>query len=322
MAKVSVIIPCYNAQDYIVRCLKALEQQSFKDFDVFCVNDCSSDNTEDVIRNYQKASNLDFHYLKNEVNSGPAYSRNNAIAQSTAEYICFCDSDDWYDEDFMECMVTAAKRNDADIVFCDYRMVWDSGKSLDHHSSMDEQTLCNNKLMIPQSTDSLCSMMVRRSIIAAIPQPDLRNGEDMAIIPLLVAKANRFGKVDKCIYNYLCREESASNNASMKVVDSLVASYDHIKANMPSGYESETEFIGVRNLLYGALLILYKCSNDTPRAKKIIADFESAFPSWYNNKYLTILPKSKKIFLYFVHHRLFHVLKILSVLHAYIVKNG
>ncbi|MCM1372253.1 MAG: glycosyltransferase [Bacteroides sp.] len=322
MSKVSIIIPCYNAQDYIVKCLEALTRQTFKDFDVFLVNDCSTDNTESVIKDYQKTSFLDIHYLKNEINSGPAFSRNNAIAHSTADYICFCDSDDWYDADYLESMVAETSKNDADIVFCGFRLVWDSGKYMDRPLEIAEEQLQNSKLVIPRSVDSLCAMMVKRSIIMQVPQPNIRNGEDMAIIPLLVANSQKFGKVDKCLYNYLCREGSASSNSSLKVVDSLIASFDHIKKNMPNGYEVEMEFIGIRNLLYGALLNLYKCSNDNKKAKSIIEDFEVAFPLWYNNKYINILPKSKKLFLYLAHHKVLCALKAIGMLHTFIIKNN
>lgn len=320
MAKISVIIPCYNAQDYIVKCLEALARQTFKDFDVFCVNDCSSDNTEGVIKDYQKASYLDIHYLKNEVNSGPAFSRNNAIAQSLSDYICFCDSDDWYDENYLESMVTEANKNDADIVFCDYKMVWESGKTMEHHTEICEEHLAHSESVLPRSTDSLCAMMVRRTIIAHAPQPNLRNGEDMAVIPLLVANSMRFGKVDKCIYNYLCREGSASNNTTLKVVDSLIASYDHIKANMPKGFEAETEFIGIRNLLYGALLNLFKCSTDKQRAKSIIQSFEELFPKWHDNKYISLMPKSKRIFIKLVQWRAYTLMKCFARLHTMAIK--
>lgn len=320
MAKVSVIIPCYNAEDYIVKCLEALARQTFKDFDVYCVNDCSLDSTEKVIKDYQIASNLDIHYLKNEVNSGPAYSRNNAIAHSSAEYICFCDSDDWYDEDYLESMVGEANKNDADIVFCDYRMVWDSGKTMDHHTEIRAEHLAHSESVLPRSTDSLCAMMVRRTIIAHAPQPNLRNGEDMAVIPLLVANATRFGKVDKCIYNYLCREGSTSNNASLKVVDSLIASYEHVKNNMSTGYEAETEFIGIRNLLYGALLNLFKCSSDKQKAVSIIENFEERFPVWFDNKYVPILPKSKRIFIKLVQWRAYTLMKCFARLHSMAIK--
>ena len=75
MAKVSIVIPCYNARDYITKCLDSLTRQSFKDFDVFLVNDCSTDDTEAIIKEYVKKRLVDIHYIQKTVNSGPSLSR-------------------------------------------------------------------------------------------------------------------------------------------------------------------------------------------------------------------------------------------------------
>ena len=104
MAAISVIIPCYNAADYIEKALRALEQQTFRDFDVILVDDCSKDDTVDVIKKFADRSNLQIQLLRNEVNSGPGASRNRAIAHSDAEFLCFCDSDDWYEPDYLQLM--------------------------------------------------------------------------------------------------------------------------------------------------------------------------------------------------------------------------
>lgn len=322
MAKVSVVIPCYNASAYLPKCLEALESQTFKDFDVYLVNDCSTDNTEEVIQSYKEKGSVKIYYLLNERNLGPAFSRNSAIKSSDSEYICFCDSDDWYEPDFIESMVVEASKNNADLVFCDYQMVFDSGKERPHYSKMSEEHLAHRESVLPRSTDSLWAMMVRRAIIAYVPQPDLRNGEDMAVIPIIVANCSRFGKVDKCIYNYYCRENSVSNTASLKVVDSLLLSFEHIKANMPKGFEHEIEFIGVRNLVYGALLILFKCGYNKRKAEEILEGFEKYFPKWMKSDMISIMPLTKRIFVWFASHRMYSCLWLLSKLHSLIVKKG
>ena len=110
MAVISVIIPCYQAAAYIEKALRALEQQTFQDFDVILVDDCSADNTAEVIRAFAESSSLNITLLRNEVNSGPGASRNRAIAHSQAEFLCFCDSDDWYEPDYLQCMYKKAGR--------------------------------------------------------------------------------------------------------------------------------------------------------------------------------------------------------------------
>ena len=116
------------------------------------------------------------------------------------------------------------------------------------------------------SVDSLCVILVKREILREIPFPDLRNGEDMAIIPLMISKSRIFGVVNECLYNYLYRQNSASMTANEHVVNSLIHSFEHIETNMPKEYKEECEMIGVRNLLYGGLLALFKYSYDRKKA--------------------------------------------------------
>ena len=87
MAAISVIIPCYNAASYIEKALRALEQQTFRDFEVILVDDASPDDTAAVICAFSECSDLPITLLRNEVNSGPGISRNRAIAHSDAELL-------------------------------------------------------------------------------------------------------------------------------------------------------------------------------------------------------------------------------------------
>ena len=105
---VSVIIPCYNCADWIVKCLSELENQSYKDFEVVCVDDCSDDDTYGIISGYKTKSSMPINLLKNDVNSGPAVSRNKAVSVARGEWLAFCDSDDYYDRTFIEEMLAKA----------------------------------------------------------------------------------------------------------------------------------------------------------------------------------------------------------------------
>ena len=128
MAAISVIIPCYNAASYIEKALRALEQQTFRDFEVILVDDASSDDTAAVNRAFSESSDLPITLLRNEVNSGPAFSRNRGIAASSAEFVCFCDSDDWYEAEFLQLMYEKSLEESADIVIADYYTVSSQGQ--------------------------------------------------------------------------------------------------------------------------------------------------------------------------------------------------
>ena len=111
--KVSVIIPVYNCQDYLKRCLDSLLNQTLEDIEIICVNDGSNDNSLNILREYQ-AKDSRFVVIDKE-NGGQSIARNTGIDIAKGEYIGFVDSDDWVDLDFYEKLYYTAKMHKADI---------------------------------------------------------------------------------------------------------------------------------------------------------------------------------------------------------------
>lgn len=317
--KVSVIIPCYNCEAYILKCLSSLETQTIRSINVFLVNDCSTDGTEDVILSYIKESSLDIHYITNDTNLGPSKSREKAIKLSDADFICFCDSDDWYESNFIEEMLRKQSENNADIVFCAYKLVFSSGECSNRDLMLTKEDLGNRSSIIVKSPDSLCMMMTRRKLFSDIVMPDLRNGEDMAIVPILIANAATINITDKHLYNYYCRSGSASQSANMNQITSLIKSFQYINEHLPDNFIIEREFIGIRNLIYAALINLFKFSNDYKLAGQILNSFEQSYPEWYKNKYIPLLSAPKRVFINLVNKRYFKIASILSYAHRLLI---
>lgn len=318
--KVSVIIPCYNAEAYIRRCLNALELQQYKDFEVICIDDCSTDDTANIINDFIDRGKISLRYFRNSVNSGPALSRNHGIESAIGEYICFCDSDDWYTDDYLSKMVDKAEENDADMVFCGYQLIVNTtGRMIKHPLAIDNETLLDKRKLLITPIDALWSLMVRKSIIAEVPQPNIRTAEDMAIIPILMVRSNRFGCVSECIYNYWSHAESASMIKKDKPSKDGLVSIKHIMDNVGEEYRQEVAFIGARNYVYGALLNRFRYKTNIGEAKDILNGFEALFPNWYNNEYIKTLPLFKRLFLLFAHKRQYGLLRVMSCFHTLIV---
>lgn len=319
MARISVIIPCYKAAGFIENCLASLEGQSYRDFDVIMVDDCSPDDTAAVVEEYKKTSALEIIYLKNEKNSGPAISRNNAIAASNAEYVCFCDSDDWYEANYLERMMAAAETNAADMVICGYKVVFADGRTIDHPVgwSLGET---ERKTVLTAPIDALWSVMVRRELALRFTLPDLRNGEDMAILPVWAMHARSFGVVPEGIYNYLLRGDSLSNKSHLGISDSIEKSFAYTMAFYEEEYKEELEFLGVRNMIYGALLNLFKCGWETKRARAVLERFEKDFPNWSRNHYVARMPLFKRVFVKCAAKRVFAAVWALSKVHGFLAR--
>lgn len=116
--KVSIIIPVYNGEKYIEKCLKSVMQQTYKDIEIIVINDGSKDNTNKIIQAY-KEKDKRILYLVQE-NRGVSASRNKAIQKATGEYIVFVDADDTINEDYVEVLVQTIEKENVDIVACGY----------------------------------------------------------------------------------------------------------------------------------------------------------------------------------------------------------
>ena len=116
MPKVSVVLPIYNVEKYLPKCIESVIAQTLKDIEIICVNDCSNDNSENIIREYMKKDDR-IKIINNEKNIGVGFSRNIGIDCSNGEYISFIDSDDFIENDYLENLYSTAIKYDADIVF-------------------------------------------------------------------------------------------------------------------------------------------------------------------------------------------------------------
>lgn len=115
MVKVSVIVPIYNAEEYLEQCLDSIVSQTLKDIEIILIDDGSTDSSAEICRKYLSDSRVTYYHKKNE---GLAAARDDGMQRAKGEYIGFVDSDDWIESDMYEIMYFAAKSNNSDIVFC------------------------------------------------------------------------------------------------------------------------------------------------------------------------------------------------------------
>lgn len=115
MVKVSVIVPIYNAEQYLKQCLDSIINQTLTDIEIILIDDGSSDSSAQICKSYLSDSRVTYYHKENE---GLAAARDDGMFRATGEYIGFVDSDDWLEPEMYEKMYLAAKSNDSDVVFC------------------------------------------------------------------------------------------------------------------------------------------------------------------------------------------------------------
>lgn len=112
---ISVIIPSYNRKEKLIRSLNSVRNQSYKDIEIIIVDDGSTDNTEDAVKQIDDSR---IRYIKHETNMGGGVARNTGIANAQGEYIAFQDSDDVWNNNKLKVELKCLQENDADVVFC------------------------------------------------------------------------------------------------------------------------------------------------------------------------------------------------------------
>ena len=117
---ISIIVPVYNTEKYLRRCLDSLVNQTFNDIEILCIDDGSKDNSYNIIKEFKKDERIK---LFRQENSGPAKARNVGLSNSKGEYIMFCDADDWYEPNMCELMLETLINQNVDFVICGCNVV-------------------------------------------------------------------------------------------------------------------------------------------------------------------------------------------------------
>lgn len=171
MPKISIIVPVYNVEKYIAECLESLINQTLRDIEIVCVDDCSTDGSVDIVRKYA-STDPRIHLLTKAKNSGLSETRNVGIANSSAPYLMFCDSDDFFAPDMCKKMLNAITQSGADLAMCGMDILYEAASSLKESDA--EYYRVKYRGLVPvsdavvQNSDvSSCNKIFKRSILDA-----------------------------------------------------------------------------------------------------------------------------------------------------------
>jgi glycosyltransferase involved in cell wall biosynthesis len=234
----SVVIPVYNVEAYLDKCLMSVTRQTYKELQIILINDGSTDGSGDICKKWADRDSRILYIDKENEGSGP--TRNLGIDKAVGKYITFIDSDDWWDIHYAENMISAI--NEADIAICDmvYVDVDEKGNAHQHISNIRitpgvyEEPFKNQDL-INRARTFLCGKVFKRSLFTEnrIRQPNLAIN-DYPIVCLLVAKASKICRVDKPLYYYL-RNRPGNTVTSIKSLWSFGEALEILKRNFETG---------------------------------------------------------------------------------------
>lgn len=236
--KVSVIVPIYKVEKFIRHCAQTLLEQSLLDVEIIFVDDCTPDNSinvlRDLIKDYPGKENF-VKIIRHETNKGLPSARNTGLQFATGEYVFHCDSDDWLEKNALELLYNKAKEDSADIVWCDWFLSFQ-----DNERHMSQQTQISEvasgtailKLMLGGKIKyNVWNKLIKRSLYVdnGITFPDgYGMGEDLTIMKLFVF-AERVTYLNKALYHYVrLNNEAFTSNTTSQHLEQLKYNVDNL----------------------------------------------------------------------------------------------
>ena len=209
---VSIIMPSYNTAEYIAESIKSVQAQTYSDWELIIVDDCSTDNTDDVVKEYLTDSRI--RYLKNEINSGAAISRNYALREAKGRWIAFLDSDDLWHPEKLEKQIAFMEENGYAFTYTDY-MIKLNGAWIPY--IYDGPNVVGRTKMYNYCYFSTITVMYDREKIGLVQIEDLRKNNDYAMWLQIIEKAKCY-RLPECLSYYIKHEGSVSSGSKLKLI--------------------------------------------------------------------------------------------------------
>ena len=215
-SKIQIIIPVYNAEKYLRRCLESVKNQTFGDWQAIVVDDASADDSKNIIEEYTFLDER-FIYIRQETNKGASASRNVALEMVNAEYVAFLDADDYWERDMLESMLEKAEKHSCDIVQCRFIYDFTCGKKVLPKGAFNKDAelsgdLLKNvyiKMMTGINMNHVCMKLIRTSIIKGLRfDTTLKTAEDLKFCIGLFKNVKKYFFVNNVLYHYCRNEES------------------------------------------------------------------------------------------------------------------
>lgn len=207
--KVSIITASYNSERFIKKTIESVLKQTYKNWEMIIIDDCSSDNTESIVNKYI-ASDKRIKFYKLEKNSGAAIARNLGINKATGEFIAFLDSDDLWDENKLEKQIEFMKKTKIGFSFTGYRLIKESGELLNKEIMVPEKVDYNS--LLKNTIIGCLTVMIDKRIIGEFKMPELRAGQDTATWLSILRKGNIAYGYNEILASYRLVNGSISSN--------------------------------------------------------------------------------------------------------------
>ena len=311
--KFSIIIPVYNIEKYIHKCVNSILEQNYSNYEIIVVNDGSTDASDKVIQEFTD-SNIK---IINKSNGGLSSARNEGLKYISGEYIWFVDGDDYIEKNALAILNNYLQEDKYDIISFRYYKEYENKKIL----QVDK---INNKdrLQYPLVNTSACTKIFRASFWAEnnFLFDEGKIYEDLSLIPFILSKGKKVKFIEEALYSYSYRDNSIMNlsndfnfNRDDKffAINMLYKRFKKEKMNIT--YKNELEYLTIKHLLivYSTEILPFRAEIYKPRCNKVLDYLDNLNSKWYRNTYLKKSAITTKIYVHLFRLKLFFICKIL-----------
>ena len=298
MSCLSVIVPCYNGEKFIGRCLESLVNQTLQDIEIIVINDGSTDNSQDIIDSYaNKYHNIKAYKIPN---SGIADARNFGVSKVETPYFGFLDCDDYTDVTMFEKMYNKAIETNAQVVVSNFYWVKGKKKKLEKEGPYN-----TGKDMLIHLFAVLWNKIYDTEFVRStnIRFPSGNRYEDAYFLYCLAPNIERISFVDEAFVHYVQHENSITHNNNEEVknmitiFDNILNYYAH--TNRYDEYHDELEYLHIKFFLGNSFLRSARIDDKQDRDYTIQLGcnmLNDEFPDWHHNHYLKELPGLKNLY--------------------------
>jgi len=241
MPLVSIIIPVYNVEKYILRCLASIQQQSLKDIEIIIVNDCTPDHSMSVVNELAKDDHR-ISILNLERNEGPMIARKKGYMAATGDYITFCDGDDYLPPTAIETLYHAAIESNADIISGNIMYINESGERCPWMNRLkygNSREGIFKSLLRHELGHNLCSKMFKAALLQKKEYRTYKNatnGEDGCMLYQIIANMTSIVQIKDAVYYYVQNAESSSQKKLSKNALENICSANTVRIASVSKY--------------------------------------------------------------------------------------
>lgn len=245
MDKISIILPVYNGEKYLAECLDSLIEQSYNNFEVLMVDDCSTDSSASILRRYE-LKDARFKYLRNSKNMGLSFSRNKGIESSAGSFLFFIDADDTLSTNCLKLLYDSLKSNNADISMCCY--VTQENEFTNVETQIGEIVFNKNELINELSKcvriqNFAWGKLYKKALFNAIRFPVGRYYEDICTTIQVFNNANRGVFMQNALYFYRQNPSSISKTLNLKKINDFFLSIKEKGLFIQKYYPQELKYM-------------------------------------------------------------------------------